>query len=243
MRSLFITGGSAGIGAACARRGAAEGRDVILTYRTDRAGAEEVAAAVEAAGRRARILQCDVADPDQVADAFAALDPATPIDLVNNAGIVGQKAALADLDPARVARIMAVNVCGAIDVARHAVAHMRAAPETGHIVNISSAAARLGSPHEYMDYAASKGAIDTFTIGLADELAPEGIRVNAVRPGLIETGIHARGGQPDRAARLADRIPMRRPGTAEEVADSVLWLLSDAASYTTRALIDVSGGR
>ena len=140
-------------------------------------------------------------------------------------------------------RIFAVNVVGAILVAKGAVAHMRAAPERGHIVNISSATARLGSGNQYIDYAATKGALDTFTIGLADELAAEGIRVNAVRPGIIETGLHAKGGEPDRVARISPMVPMRRPGSAEEVARAILWLLSDEASYTTKNFMEVSGGR
>ena len=242
--TLLITGGSGGIGAACARLGAAQGRDVILTYHSNPEVARSVAADVEALGQSAQIVQCDVADPAQIEALFAAIDPATPIDLVNNAGIVAPTASLADLDAERLTRIFATNVVGAILVAKHAVLHMRTAPATGHIVNISSAAARLGSANLYIDYAASKGAIDTLTKGLADELAPEGIRVNAIRPGLILTDIHAKGGEPDRAHRLAPKnVPMARPGTAEEVAEAVLWLLSDAASYVTGALLDVSGGR
>jgi glucose 1-dehydrogenase len=241
--TVLITGGSAGIGAACARMAAAQGRDVILTYNTDAAAAEGVAADIRALGRQARVIRCDVAQPAQIDALFAALDPATPIDLVNNAGIVGPTASLADLTPERLTQMFAVNVVGAILVARGAVAHMRAAPRRGHIVNISSAAARLGSANQYIDYAASKGAIDTLTLGLADELAPEGIRVNAVRPGLIETAIHAKGGEPDRLERLGHTVPMRRAGHADEVASAVLWLLSDAASYVTRALLDVAGGR
>lgn len=241
--ATLITGGSSGIGAACARLAAKQERDVILTYASDESGAETVAGDVRALGRTAQVIRCDVSDPAQVAALFAALDPAMPIDLINNAGIVGPTATIADLTPARVSRIFAVNVLGAIEVARRAVAHMRAAPRPGHIVNISSAAARLGSANQYVDYAASKGAIDTFTLGLADELAPEGMRVNAVRPGLILTDIHAKGGEPDRAERLAPNVPMRRPGTADEVAEAVLWLLSDAASYVTRTLLDVAGGR
>lgn len=241
--SVLITGGSAGIGAACARLAASQGRDVILTYNSDRAGAETVAADIVSSGQSAQIIRCDVADPSQIDALFSALDPAIPIDLVNNAGIVAPTASIADLDAARLTQMFAVNVVGAILVARGAVAHMRAAPRPGHIVNISSAAARLGSPNLYIDYAASKGAIDTFTTGLAQELAAEGIRVNAVRPGLTLTDIHTKGGEPDRAHRLAPSIPMQRPGTADEIAASVLWLLSDAASYVTGAFLDVSGGR
>lgn len=241
--TVLITGGSNGIGAACARMAAQRGRDVILTWHSDQAAARAVAADIEAAGRRAHVLRCDVADPASIEALFTALDPATPIDLVNNAGIVAPTASLADLDAERLTRMFATNVVGAILVAKHAVAHMRAAPRHGHIVNISSAAARLGSPNLYIDYAASKGAIDTLTTGLAGELAAEGIRVNAVRPGLTLTEIHAKGGEPDRAHRLAASIPMQRPGTTEEIAEAVLWLLSDAASYITGAHLDVSGGR
>lgn len=241
--TVLITGGSAGIGAACARHAASKGRDVILTYNSDRAGAEQVAADVIAAGQRAQIIRCDVGDPPQIDALFDAIDPATPIDLVNNAGIVAPTASIDDLTAERLSHMFAVNVVGAILVARGTVAHMRAAPRTGHIVNISSAAARLGSANLYIDYAASKGAIDTFTTGLSGELAGEGIRVNAVRPGMILTDIHSKGGEPDRAQRLAPAIPMQRPGTAAEIATSVLWLLSDEASYVTGAFLDVSGGR
>ena len=166
-----------------------------------------------------------------------------PIHLVNNAGIVGEKAALADLTARRLQTMFSVNVIGTILTTQKAVAHMRRCGVPGHIVNISSAAARLGAANQYIDYAATKGAIDTLTLGLADELAPEGIRVNSVRPGLIDTAIHAKGGDPDRLDRLGHSIPLGRPGSAEEVAESVLWLLSDRASYVTKSLLDVTGGR
>jgi len=241
--SILITGGSAGIGAACARMAAQQGKDVILTYHSDRPGAEAVARDVTAAGQTATLIQCDVAEPEQISALFAQIDPQTPIHLVNNAGIVGATASIEDLSPERLTHIFAVNVVGAILVAQRAVAHMRRSQVPGAIVNISSAAARLGSANQYVDYAATKGAIDTFTLGLADELAPEGIRVNAVRPGLIETEIHAKGGDPDRLARIAHMVPIGRAGTADEVAETILWLLSDSASYVTRALLDVTGGR
>lgn len=241
--TILITGGSAGIGAACAVMAAERGHDIILTYNSDRAGAEATAAAVEAAGQRAQIIRCDVGQPEQIDRMFAEIDPACPIHLVNNAGVVGPTASIADLTAERLTNIFAVNVVGAMLVAKGAVAHMRRCGQPGHIVNVSSAAARLGSGNQYVDYAATKGAIDTFTLGLADELAPEGIRVNAVRPGLIETEIHAKGGEPDRLARLSHMVPMRRSGSAQEVADAILWLLSDHSSYVTRALIDVTGGR
>jgi len=242
-RTILITGGSAGIGAATARLAADEGRDVILTYATSRDAAEEVAGYVRSKGRKATVIQCDTGVPGDIDALFAALPTDTAIDLVNNAGIVGMTAKVADLTAERLSRIFAVNVVGAILVAKGAVAHMRAAPERGHIVNISSATARLGSGNQYIDYAATKGALDTFTIGLADELAAEGIRVNAVRPGIIETGLHAKGGEPDRVARISPMVPMRRPGSAEEVARAILWLLSDEASYTTKNFMEVSGGR
>lgn len=241
--SILITGGSAGIGAATARLAAQRGHDVILTYRKDTKGAQAVAADVQAAGQKARIIQCDVADPAQIEAMFAAIPSNTPLHLVNNAGIVDTASAVADLSAERVANIFQINVVGAFMVAKGAIHHMRAADQTGHIVNLSSAAARLGSANQYVDYAATKGAIDTFTLGLADELAPEGIRVNAVRPGLIETEIHAKGGDPDRLERLSHMIPIGRSGHAEEVAETILWLLSEQASYITRTLLDVTGGR
>lgn len=247
MNTLLITGGSAGIGAACARLGAKQGRDIILTYNQNRTSAEQVAGDVRALGQSAQIIQCDVADPAQIDALFAQINPKIQIDLINNAGIVAPTATIMGLDAARLTEIFAVNVVGAILVAKGAIAHMRRAKQhtqnTGNIVNVSSAAARLGAANQYIDYAASKGAIDTFTLGLADELAAEGIRVNAIRPGLIETEIHAKGGEPGRAQRLAHMVPMQRTGTADEVAKSALWLLSNDASYVTRALLDVSGGR
>lgn len=245
MRILLVTGGSAGIGAAVARMGATRGYDrVVITCSQDVAGAEAVAADVRRAGADAQVIRADVADPAAVAamfDQIATLPPG-PLHLVNNAGIVSPRGGIADLTPDRVARVMAVNVLGAIDVARHAVGYMRA-HQGGGIVNISSAAARLGAPNQYVDYAASKGAIDTFTLGLADELAPEGIRVNAIRPGLIVTDIHAKGGMPDRLAQIGHTPPLGRPGTPEEVAEGILWLLSDAASYVTHTILDIAGGR
>jgi glucose 1-dehydrogenase len=169
--------------------------------------------------------------------------PPGPMALVNNAGTVSPTGALADLTPERVQRIFAINVFGAIEVARQVVGVMRDWGKGGSVVNISSVAARLGSANQYMDYAATKGAIDTLTYGMADELAPEGIRVNAIRPGLIETGIHAKGGVPDRLDKIGHTPPMGRPGTAQECAEAILWLASDAASYVTRTIVDVAGGR
>ncbi|MDU8911126.1 SDR family oxidoreductase [Aestuariicoccus sp. MJ-SS9] len=244
-RLLLVTGASAGIGAATARLAPAHGWGrVIVHYGRDLAGAEAVAADIRAEGAEAHVVQADVADPTAIAAMFgeiAALPPG-PLDLVNNAGIVAPKGGIADLTPERVTQVFAVNVLGAIEVARQAVAYMRA-HQGGGIVNVSSVAARTGSADEYIDYAASKGAIDSFTTGLADELAAEGIRVNTLRPGLTDTGIHAKGGQPDRLERLGHMPKLGRPGTAEEMAEGILWLLSDKASYVTRAVLDVSGGR
>ncbi|WP_226622459.1 SDR family oxidoreductase [Alloyangia pacifica] len=244
-RLLLVTGGSAGIGAACCRLAPSRGwQRVAVHYGRDKAGAEAVAEEVRAQGAEAHVIGADVSDHAQVAELFAELTALAPgpLDLVNNAGIVAPTGSLADLTPERVRRVFEVNVFGAIEVARQAVAYMRA-HAGGGVVNVSSVAARLGSARQYMDYAASKGAIDTFTLGLADELASEGIRVNAVRPGLIETGIHAKGGEPDRLARIGHTPPLGRAGTPEEVAESILWLLSDRAGYVTRSILDVGGGR
>lgn len=245
-RVLLITGASAGIGAATARAAPAAGWDkIVVHYGQDRAGAERVAADVTAAGAEARVAQADVADPAQIATLFGTVVECGPavLGLVNNAGIVSAKGTIADHTPERVAEVFAVNVLGAFEVARQAIALMRRWGHGGGIVNISSAAARLGSAHQYIDYAASKAAIDTMTLGLADEVAADGIRVNAIRPGLIATDIHAKGGDPDRLARLGATPPLGRPGRPEECAKAILWLLSDEASYTTRTILDVTGGR
>ena len=240
----LITGASAGIGAACALRAAKDGYDVVVNYNSDRNGAEAVADSVNAAGARSLIVQADVADPDaiiamfdQIDQEFGRLDA-----LINNAGIVGQTARVTDLTHDRLRRTFDVNVIGAILVAKAAVQRMEKAG-CGVIINISSVAARLGSANLYVDYAATKGAIDTFTKGLADEVAASGIRVMGVAPGLIETGIHAKGGEPDRAHRLGGATPMGRAGTADEIANAVLWLMSDQASYVTGSTLTVSGGR
>lgn len=243
---LIVTGASAGIGAATARLAPAKGYDrIVVHYGRDKAGAEAVAADVRAAGAQALVLGADVSDMGAIAsmfEAIAALEPGA-LHLMNNAGIVAPKGGIADLTPERVSQVFAVNVFGAVEVIRQSVQLMRQWGLGGSIVNISSAAARLGAPGEYTDYAASKGAIDTLTTGLALELAKEGIRVNSLRPGPIETEIHAKGGQPDRLKGMSDKIPMGRAGTAQEIAASALWLLSEEASYVTNAFLDVTGGR
>ena len=236
-KTLLITGASAGIGAACARLAALD-YDLYLNYRADTAGAESVKADCEASGAKVTLLQADVADPDAVAQMFARIPRLDA--LINNAGIVAPTATVAEYDHARLRRIFDVNVIGAIMVARDAAARMGPG---GAIVNVSSAAARLGSGNQYVDYAASKAAIDTFTKGLSDELAPSGIRVMSVRPGLIDTELHAKGGEPGRAQKLAHQVPLRREGSAEEVARPILFLLSDDASYMTGSAIEVTGGR
>lgn len=239
----LITGASTGIGAACAIL-AANRYDLVLNYRSDTLGAQATKAACEALGARVILCQADVSKPEQIADMFAQIDASySQLDaLVNNAGIVGQTARVTDLTYDRMRTMFDVNVIGAILVAKEAVLRMQKRG-TGAIVNISSAAARLGSANTYVDYAASKAAIETFSKGLSDEVCAQGIRVNALRPGIIETGIHAKGGDPDRAARFASSVPMKRTGSAEEVAKGVLWLLSDDASYVTGTTLDVTGGR
>lgn len=246
MRKIcLITGASAGIGAATARLAATQGYDLVLAYNSDRAGAEAVATDARAAGARCLVVQADVADPDQITAMYGALDAEFGrIDaLVNNAGVVDQTARVTDMTHDRLRRMFDINVIGAILVAKEAVVRMQAQGEGGAIVNISSAAARLGSGNQYVDYAASKAAIDIFTKGLSDEVAADNIRVNGIRPGLIDTEIHAKGGEPGRAERLAHMVPMKRTGSAAEVANAVLYLMSDQASYVTGTALDVSGGR
>ncbi|MGB1388691.1 MAG: glucose 1-dehydrogenase [Paracoccaceae bacterium] len=242
---LLITGASAGIGAATARLAARQGYDVVVNYNSDSAGAEAVAADVRAAGQKALVIQADVSDPDQIEAMFAAIDAGFGrLDaLVNNAGVVDQTAKVTEMTHTRLRRMFDINVIGAMLVAKEAVLRMQSQGDGGAIVNISSAAARLGSGNQYVDYAMSKAAIDLFTKGLSDEVAADGIRVTAIRPGLIETEIHAKGGEPGRAQRLAHMVPMKREGSAEEVADAILYLLSDQASYITGTCLDVSGGR
>lgn len=246
-RSVIVTGGSRGIGAAAALRCAEAGWAVGVNYTRDATAAEAVVARIRAAGGRAVALQADVADDAQVQRLFAQADAQLPplFGLVNNAGVVDLPARVDTMSPARLQRMFAVNVFGSFYCAREAVKRLstRHGGRGGAIVNVSSAAARIGAPGQYVDYAAAKGAIDTFTVGLAREVATEGIRVNAVRPGIIETDIHASGGLPDRAAQMAPNVPMQRAGSADEVARAIVWLLSEAASYSTGAVVDVTGGR
>jgi NAD(P)-dependent dehydrogenase (short-subunit alcohol dehydrogenase family) len=245
--TVLVTGASRGIGAACAIGCAKAGWDVAVNYTRDEAAAQAVAMAVRAAGRRALVVRADVADEAAVLAMFARIDAELPPlgGLVNNAGVIDAMSRVDAMSVERLQRMLAVNVIGSVVCAREAVKRMstRYGHAGGAIVNLSSVAAKLGAPGWYVDYAASKGAIDTFTVGLAREVATEGIRVNAVRPGIIDTDIHASGGQPDRAHTSAALIPMQRPGTADEVAEAVVWLLSDAARYTTGSILDVSGGR
>lgn len=246
-RTVLVTGGSRGIGADVVRMAVARGWRVAFSYASNRDAADAVVRAAERAGSEALAVQADVGSEADVLRLFETVDRhfGRLDGLVNNAGIVAARARVEAMDLDRLERMFRVNVIGSILCAREAVKRMSSANggAGGAIVNMSSAAARLGSPGEYVDYAASKGAIDTFTVGLAREVAGEGVRVNAVRPGLIDTDIHASGGQPDRVSRLRDMIPMKREGRADEVAAAVLWLLSDEASYTTGALLDVGGGR
>jgi NAD(P)-dependent dehydrogenase (short-subunit alcohol dehydrogenase family) len=241
---LIVTGGSRGIGAATALRAARDGWDVCVSYRTEAAAADEVAAACRAEGSRATALPADIADEHDVERLFdraeAALGPVQG--LVNNAAMVARQSTLANLETDRMRRMFEVNVLGAFLCARAAVRRMLPR-QTGVLVNVSSRAAVMGSPGEYVDYAASKGAVDTLGLGLAREVSGEGIRVNVVRPGIIETDIHASGGQPDRAARLGPTAPLGRAGRAGEIAAAVRWLLSDEASYCTGSVLDVAGGR
>ena len=246
-RVMLITGASRGIGAATARLAAAQGYALCLNYRQQREAAEALAAEIVAAGGQAIAIQADVAEEQQVIQLFAEIDRQFGrLDvLVNNAGMLEQQMRLEQMDGARLQRVFAANVFGSFYCAREAVKRMstRHGGQGGAIVNLSSIAARLGAPDEYIDYAAAKGAIDSLTLGLAKEVAGEGIRVNAVRPGVIDTDIHASGGEPARVARVSQGVPMGRGGRAEEVAEAILWLAGEQASYTSGALLDVSGGR
>ncbi|ASR37399.1 NAD(P)-dependent oxidoreductase [Prauserella marina] len=239
---VIITGGGRGIGAATARLLAGRGWDVCVGFRDDGAAAERVAGACRATGAKAITVRADVAVEAEVMALFdrAEVELGPVRGLVNNAGVVAPKATVAELSGERIRRMVGVNVLGAFLCAREAVRRM---PEGSAIVNVSSRAAVLGAAGEYVDYAASKAAVEALTTGLAKEVAARGIRVNAVRPGLIRTGIHASGGRPDRVAELAPTVPMGRGGTPEEVAATIAWLLSEDASYVTGSFVDVSGGR
>lgn len=243
---VVITGGSRGIGAATARRLAAPGRQLVISYASNADAAASVIGEVTAAGAEAQAVQADVAEESDVLRIFAAADEMGELGgLVNNAGILFAGSRVDAFDAERIARTMAVNVTGSFLCAREAVRRMSTTHDGsgGSIVNLSSRAASFGSPNEFVDYAASKGAVDTMTIGLAAEVARENIRVNAVRPGLIFTDIHASSGTPDRVEQLEDRVPMGRGGTAEEIAATITWLLSAESSYVTGALLDAGGGR
>ena len=246
-KTLLVTGGSRGIGAATARLAAQRGWDVAVNYSRDQAAAEAVAMDVRKAGRRALVLQGDVGIEADVMAMFATIDRewGALTGLVNNAGVVDVAARVDAMSAARIERMFTINVFGTMWCAREAVRRMstKHGGAGGVIVNLSSAAAKLGAPGQYVDYAAAKGAVDTFTLGLAREVATEGVRVNAVRPGIIETDIHASGGQPGRAAQMAPMVPMQRAGSADEVAQAIIWLLSADSSYTTGTMLDVAGGR
>jgi NAD(P)-dependent dehydrogenase (short-subunit alcohol dehydrogenase family) len=244
---ILITGGGRGVGAATARLAAAQGYDVAISFVADESAALAVAADVEAAGRRALAVRADSADPAQVDALFSAIDGTFGrIDvLVNNAAIIGRQSRLEDIGFERMQRIFAVNAMGPILCAQQAARRMshRHGGPGGVIINVSSASARLGSPNEYVDYAASKGALETFTTGFAKEVAREGIRVNCVRPGHIYTDMHASGGEPGRVDRVKDSIPMGRGGQPEEVAQAILWLAGKEASFVTGTFLDVTGGK
>ncbi len=244
---LLVTGGSRGIGAATALLAAQNGWSVAVNYTANSLAADEVVRQIRASDGQAMAVQADVADEAQVLRMFEHIDAkfGRLSGLVNNAGVVDVTARVDQMSVARWKRMFDINVIGSLICAREAVRRMstRHGGEGGSIVNVSSAAARLGAPGQYVDYAAAKGAIDAFTIGLAKEVGGEGIRVNAVRPGLIETEIHASGGLPNRVKDLQHQVPMQRGGSAEEVAQAIVWLLGDGASYTTMSLLDVSGGR
>ena len=244
---IIVTGASRGIGAATATMAAARGYAVCVNYRQDAVAANRIVEHIVAAGGRALAVRPDVADERDVIAMFELVDVrlGVPTALVNNAGVLDVQKRVEDMDAARIARVLAVNVVGAFLCAREAVRRMSTlrGGRGGAIVNVSSAASRLGSAGEYVDYAASKGAVDSLTIGLSREVAAEGIRVNAVRPAFIHTDIHASGGEPGRIDRIKDSIPMRRGGQPEEVANAILWLLSDEASYVTGTFVDLAGGK
>ena len=243
---VIITGGSRGIGRATAIAAAARGFKICVGYASNEAAARHVVSAIEAKNGKAIAVKCDVGNESDILALFKAADAFGTLGaLVNSAGIVGPTSRVDEMSAERIQRMMAINVTGSILCAREAVKRMstRHGGKGGVIVNLSSVASKLGSPNTYVDYAASKGAIDSFTIGLGQEVAGEGIRVAAIRPGLIDTEIHASGGEPDRAHRLSHTVPMKRVGTAAEIANAIVWLMSDDASYVTSAILDVTGGR
>jgi NAD(P)-dependent dehydrogenase (short-subunit alcohol dehydrogenase family) len=246
-QTVLITGASRGIGAACAELAARQGWDVVVNYQHNAQAAQHVVQAVQAHGRQAWAMQADVASEPDLLRLFANIDQqCTPLrGLINNAGVVDVPCRVDEMSWSRLERMMRINVLGTMACAREALRRMstRHGGQGGSIVNLSSAAARLGGGGQYVDYAASKGAIDTFTLGLAREVAAEGVRVNAVRPGLIDTDIHASGGLPNRVRDLAPTVPMGRAGTAHEVAQAVVWLLGNDSPYTTASLLDIGGGR
>ncbi|MEP6739636.1 MAG: SDR family oxidoreductase [Caldimonas sp.] len=254
-RTIVVTGGGRGIGAATSRLCAQRGWAVAVNYARDAAAAEAVAAAIVAAGGQAIALHADVANESAVAAMFEAIDRKLPplAGLVNNAGVVDTASRVDAMTAERLQRMFAINVFGSFYCAREAIRRMTTKPVAAHlrggdhqggaIVNVSSAAAKLGGAGQYVDYASAKGAIESFTVGLARELAGEGIRVNAVRPGIIETEIHASGGAPDRARQMAPLVPMQRAGSADEVAEAIVWLLAATSSYTTGSIVEVTGGR
>lgn len=243
----LITGGSRGIGAATARLCAVRGHRVVINYTRDAAAAQSVADQVNTLGGEALVVKADVASEGEVMHLFDVVDRTWGrlTGLVNNAGVVDVAQRVDEMSGERLQRMFAINVLGSFYCAREAVRRMstRHGGTGGAIVNVSSVAARLGSAGQYVDYAASKAAVETLTRGLGHEVASEGVRVNCVSPGITDTDIHASGGQPDRAWRLAQQIPMQRPGHPDEVAQAIVWLLSDAASYTTSSVLDVTGGR
>jgi len=244
---ILITGASRGIGAATALLAARAGYAVAVNYSANSLAADEVVRQIRQGGGSAITVQADVAEESQVLAMFEKVDAKLGrlTALVNNAGVVDQMARVDGMSVARLKRMFDINVIGTMVCAREAIKRMSTlyGGAGGAIVNVSSVAARLGAPGQYVDYAAAKGAVDVFTLGLAKEVAAEGIRVNAVRPGIIETDIHASGGLPDRARQMAPQVPMQRAGTAEEVARSIIWLLGSESSYTTGALLDIGGGR
>lgn len=246
-RTVLVTGGGRGIGAATSLACAGLGWAVAVNYASGEAAARDVVDRIRAAGGIAEALQADVGDEAQVLAMFEAIDRELPPlgALVNNAGVVDVRSRVDAMSVQRLQRMFAINVFGSFVCAREAIKRMSTqhGGRGGNIVNLSSAAARLGAPGQYVDYAATKGAIDAFTLGLAKEVALEGIRVNAVRPGIIDTELHASGGEPDRVRQMTAAVPVQRAGTAEEVAQAIVWLLSEGSSYTTGAVIDVTGGR